>query len=444
MALSGLDIYKLLPKTNCKQCGFPTCLAFAMQLAKKAVSLDKCTFISPEVKSRLEQASAPPIRPVTIGAGEKKLDTGNETVMFRHEEKFRSPCGLGIILDDSQGEAEIKGAVETIRKFRIERIGQLLEPNLVAIRQTGDGARFVAAVKAVSGAGDFGLVLMSKDPQALSQALELCAARRPLIFGADAGNSAALCELAAKWKVPLVISAPGLDGLSALSQECVNKGVQDLVLDTGTKPACDKLWDLTQLRRLALKKSVRSLGFPVIAVADDPDPYAETLEASTYVLKYASIVLVRNLKSWEMLALMALRQNIYTDPTKPLQIEPKVYSFGKVTEKSPVLVTTNFSLSFYTVAGEVEASKVPAYVLSVDTEGQSVLTAWASEKFTAEKVGQVIDKSGIKEIVSHTQIVIPGYVAVMSGDLEEASGWKVVVGPKEASGIPQFLKNLRN
>lgn len=446
MALSGLDIYKLLPKTNCKQCGFPTCLAFAMQLAKKAVSLEKCPFISPEVKERLEQASAPPIRPVTIGAGEKKLDTGNETVMFRHEEKFRSPCGLGFIIDDSQGDAAIKSSIETIRKFRLERIGQLLEPNLVAVRQTGDAARFAAAVKAAAaaGAGEFGLVLVSRDPQALSQALESCAAQRPLIFGADAGNAAAFCELAAKWKCPMVISAPDLEGLSALSQACAAKGVQDLVLDTGKKSAPDKLWDLTQLRRLALKKSFRSLGFPVIAVADDPDPYAETLEASTYVLKYASIVLVRNLKAWEMLALMALRQNIYTDPTKPLQIEPKVYSFGKVTEKSPVLVTTNFSLSFYTVAGEVEASKVPAYVLSVDTEGQSVLTAWASEKFTAEKVGLVIAKSGIKEMVTHTQIVIPGYVAVMSGDLEEASGWKVIVGPKEASGIPQFLKNLRN
>ncbi|MGE5307833.1 MAG: acetyl-CoA decarbonylase/synthase complex subunit gamma [Deltaproteobacteria bacterium] len=443
MALSGLDIYKLLPKTNCKQCGFPTCLAFAMQLAKKAVSIEKCPFISPQVKAQLEAASAPPIRQVTIGK-EKKVEAGNETVMFRHEEKFRNPCGLGIILEDTLGEAGIKSAVEKIRAAKLERIGQLLEPDIVAIRQKGDAAGFVKAVKACADVKDLVLVLISSDAKALSLALEAAAALRPLIYGATAANAAEVCGLAKKFNVPMVVSAPDLDALSALSTECSGKGVQDLVLDTGKKKISEKLWDLTQIRRLALKKSNRTLGYPVITIADNEDPCAEALEAATYVVKYASIVLVNGLKTWEMLALLTLRQNIYTDPQKPLQIEPKVYSFGKVTEKSPVMVTTNFSLSFYTVAGEVEASKVPSYILSVDTEGQSVLTAWASEKFTPEKVAAAMNKSGLGSMVSHKQIIIPGYVAVMSGDLEEQSGWKVVVGPKEASGIPSFLKNLKS
>lgn len=443
MALSGLDIYKLLPKTNCKQCGFPTCLAFAMQLAKKAVSIEKCPFISPQVKAQLEAASAPPIRQVTIGK-EKKVEAGNETVMFRHEEKFRNPCGLGIILEDTLGEAGIKSAVEKIRAAKLERIGQLLEPDIVAIRQKGDAAGFVKAVKACADVKDLVLVLISSDAKALSLALEAAAAVRPLIYGATAANAAEVCGLAKKFNVPMVVSAPDLDALSALSTECSGKGVQDLVLDTGKKKISEKLWDLTQIRRLALKKSNRTLGYPVITIADNEDPCAEALEAATYVVKYASIVLVNGLKTWEMLALLTLRQNIYTDPQKPLQIEPKVYSFGKVTEKSPVMVTTNFSLSFYTVAGEVEASKVPSYILSVDTEGQSVLTAWASEKFTPEKVAAAMNKSGLGSMVSHKQIIIPGYVAVMSGDLEEQSGWKVVVGPKEASGIPSFLKNLKS
>lgn len=442
MALSGLDIYKLLPKTNCKQCGFPTCLAFAMQLAKKAVSIEKCPFISPEVKAKLEQASAPPIRAVAIGP--KKREIGNETVMFRHEEKFRNPCALGVIVDDSRGEAEIRQVLAAVSACAIERVGQLLEPDLIAIRQTQqDSGAFVNAVKACAESTDLGLVLMSTDARALKQALAVCAAKRPVIFGINAQNAGEVLPLAKEYSVPAVISAPDLDALSALSAQAAAAGVQDIILEPGSGNAAGKLWELTQIRRCALKKSNRTLGHPVITVAENPDHLAEALEASTYILKYASIVLVGHSASWEMLSLMTLRQNIYTDPQKPLQIEPKIYSYGKVTGKSPVLITTNFSLSFYTVAGEVEASKVPAYIMSVDTEGQSVLTAWASEKFTAERISCAIAKSGLQDMVSHRQVVIPGYVAVMSGDLEERSGWKVSVGPKEASGIPAFLKNIR-
>lgn len=440
MALSGLDIYKLLPKTNCKQCGFPTCLAFAMQLAKKAVSIEKCPFISPEVKAQLEQAAAPPIRAVAIGP--RKREIGNETVMFRHEEKFRNPCALGVVIDDSRGEAGVAAALKTLEGYTIERIGQLLEPDVIAIRQTADAGRFVKAVKMCSATG-LGLVLISSDVQALKQAAACCAGKRPVIFGADTGNASQVKALAKELNLPVVVSGSDLNALSSLSSEFAKDGVQDIILDTGKKEMARKLWELTQIRRLALKKSNRSLGHPVIAVAENSDPYAEALEAATYILKYASIVLVGSLTSWQMLSLMTLRQNIYTDPQKPLQIEPKIYSYGKVTEKSPVLITTNFSLSYYTVAGEVEASKVPAYIVSIDTEGQSVLTAWASEKFTAEKIGAALNKSGLQQTVSHKQIIIPGYVAVMSGELEEYSGFKVIVGPKEASGIPAFLKTIR-
>jgi acetyl-CoA decarbonylase/synthase complex subunit gamma len=213
-------------------------------------------------------------------------------------------------------------------------------------------------------------------------------------------------------------------------------------LDTGIKAISDKIWDLTQIRRQALKKSNRSLGYPILTIIDKSDPYEEAIEAATYIAKYAGIVLIKNTATGEVLALLTLRQNIYTDPQKPLQIEPKLYPIGQVNDKSPVLVTTNFSLSYYTVLGEVEASKIPSYILSVDTEGMSVLTAWAAEKFTPEKISQSLNKFSVKDAVEHNRLIIPGYVAVMSGDLEEQSGWKVVVGPKEAAGIPSFLKNL--
>jgi acetyl-CoA decarbonylase/synthase complex subunit gamma len=443
MPLSGLDIYKLLPKTNCKECGFATCLAFAMQLAKKAVSIDKCPYVNAQVKLTIEAASLPPIRPVVIGSGNNRLEIGNETVLFRHEEKFRNPCGLGFIIDDNLKDSQIKERIEKINGMKFERVGQELNVNLVAVKQNADVKRFVQAVKQVASQTELALVLMSGDLSALKEALVLTKGKRPLIYAADSGNVSSILQLAKEFQVPLAVRAEDLKEISVLTQELSKEGLADLVLDTGTKKIKDKLWDLTQERRLALKKSNRSVGYPSLVVVEEKNPYQEVMEAATYILKYASIVLIRGIENWQVLSLLTLRQNIYTDPQKPLQIEPKVYQIGSVSKKSPVLVTTNFSLTYYTVLGEVEASKVPSYIVSVDTEGMSVLTAWAAEKFTPEKISDSLNKFGVKDMVSHKRLIIPGYVAVLSGDLEEQSGWEVVVGPKEAAGIPSFLKNLQ-
>jgi acetyl-CoA decarbonylase/synthase complex subunit gamma len=442
MALSGLDIYKLLPKTNCKECGFPTCLAFAMQLAKKAVSIDKCPSVTAGSKAALEQASQPPIRQVSIGTGDSRFDIGNETVLFRHEEKFRNPCGIGFIIDDSESDSQIKAKVDKINALSFERVGQVIRVNCVAIKQTGAAKRFGEAVAGIIKSTQLPLVLMASDAAGLKEGLAAAKDKRPLVYGVSKDNLQAFGQLAKEYSAPVVACANDLEGISGLTQELSKLGVSDIVLDTGKKKMADKLWDLTQIRRLALKKSNRSLGFPVCVIVENPDPYAEAMEAATYILKYAGLVLMRSIENWQAYSLLTLRQNIYTDPQKPLQIEPKLYEIGKVTEKSPVLVTTNFSLSYFTVLGEVESSKVPSYILSVDTEGQSVLTAWASEKFTPEKISDTLKKLGVKDKASKSDLVIPGYVAVMSGDLEEQSGWKIVVGPKEASGIPSFLKNL--
>ncbi|MFH0855252.1 MAG: acetyl-CoA decarbonylase/synthase complex subunit gamma [Candidatus Omnitrophota bacterium] len=443
MALSGLDIYKLLPKTNCRECGFATCLAFAMQLAKKAVGIDKCPYLTSEVREKLEAQSQPPIKLITIGSGEARLEIGNESVMFRHEEKFYRPAGVGFIIPDNISDAEIQSRVDKINNLKFERIGQELKANLIAIRQNASSERFIAAVKLVSAATSLGLVLMSDDAQGLKGALEHLKGRRPLIYHATEENLAAFAQLAGEYKVPLAAQAKGLEELSALTVELAKRGAGDLVIETGNKPVSGKIWDLTQSRRLALKKSNRSLGYPSIVVIDNSDPYEEIQEAATYISKYAGIVLVKSIETWAALSLLTLRQNIYTDPQKPLQIEPKLYPVGQVSDKSPVLITTNFSLSYYTVLGEVEASKIPSYIISVDTEGMSVLTAWAAEKFTPHKITESIGKFGVKDAVSHRRLVIPGYVAVMSGELQDVSGFEVIVGPKEAAGLPVFLKNLR-
>lgn len=442
MALSGLDIYKLLPKTNCRECGFATCLAFAMQLAKKAVSIDKCPYLSKEAKKILEESSLPPIKLISLGTGDSRLEIGNETVMFRHEEKFRNPCGLGFIIEDNLKDAEIIRRIERINELRFERVGQKLEANLIALRHTSGVDRFREVVKLALSHAPLVPVLMSADAKALRAALEICGQRHALLYGAAQGNLAEMAQLAKEFKAPLVVSEPDLEKLSALTVELNKLGVSELILDTGRKGISEKIWDLTQIRRQAIKKSNRSLGYPVLVAVERDDPYEEAMEVSAYISKYAGIVLMRGIESWQVLSLLTLRQNIYTDPQKPLQIEPKLYSVGQVNDKSPVLITTNFSLTYYTVLSEVEASKVPSYIATVDTEGMSVLTAWAAEKFTPEKITQSIDKFSIKNAVSHKKLVIPGYVAVMSGDLEEQSGYEVIVGPKEAAAIPSFLKKL--
>ncbi|MDD5655512.1 MAG: acetyl-CoA decarbonylase/synthase complex subunit gamma, partial [Candidatus Omnitrophica bacterium] len=364
------------------------------------------------------------------------------TVMFRHEEKFRNPAGIGFLIEDSLSDGAIKSKLEQINKLKFERVGQELNVNLIALRQNSDKARFASAVKTVSGNTHLGLVLMSADKDALREALKICAQDKPLIYGADKDNVRELGKLALEFSVPIAALANSLDGLSFLTQELNKLGVKDIVLDTGAKPLSKKIEDLTFIRRLALKKQERSLGYPSIVVVENDDPYEEAQEAATYIARYAGIVIIKDPAPHLVLSLLTLRQNIYTDPQKPLQIEPKLYSVGQAGKDSPLMVTTNFSLTYFTVLGEVEASKVPSYILSVDTEGMSVLTAWAAEKFTPDKISESLGKFGVREAVRHNRLIIPGYVAMMSADLEEKCGFQVIVGPKEASGLPSFLKNL--
>jgi len=442
MALSGLEIYKLLPKTNCRQCGFPTCLAFAMQLAKKAVSVDKCPFLTEEAKKILEESSLPPIRLVTIGKEESQIQIGDETVLFRHEEKFRHPTGIGIIIDDDLSDEEILELLERIKRIDFERVGQRLKIDLIAIRNKSSEDKFLKALDLVVKNSFFALVLMSENPTLIKKALQKTKDLRPLVYKVTAKNLSEFTLLLKEYNVPLVVGAKDLEQLSQITKTLSQNSINDLILEIEDSSFIEILWKLTQIRRLSLKKKERSLGYPTLVVIENLDKDLGVLFACSFIAKYAGIVLLNTSASEELLGILTLRQNIYTDPQKPLQVEPKLYPVGTVNKNSPILITTNFSLTYYTVLGEVEASKVGSYILSVNTEGMSVLTAWAAEKFTAETITQSVEKASLKDVVSHKRLIIPGYVAVMSGELEEKSGWQVIVGPKEASGIPAFLKNL--
>jgi len=456
MALTGLEIYKLLPKTNCGDCGVPTCLAFAMKLAQKQASLDSCPHVSEEAKAALEGAAQPPIRLISIGTGERKLEIGNETMLFRHDETFYHPTGIAIAVDASLSEEELLARLRQINELGFERVGQKIAVNMIALRGEGSASltmereAFAAAAAKAAENTSLPLILMCEDPAAMEKALEKlalsaaegCAPRRPLVYAATEQNVEQMAALAKKFSCPLALRADGLQALAALSEKAQGLGVADLVLDSGAREPAEVLAHQTCIRRAALRKKFRPLGFPTISFTNTCEAAEEAIQASEYVAKYAGIVVLEKAEAWALLPLLTARQNFYTDPQKPIQLEAGLYEIGSPNENSPVLVTTNFSLTYFTVEGDVEASKVPSWIVVVNTEGTSVLTAWASDKFNAEIIAENIKKTGIEEKVKHRKVIIPGYVAVLSGKLEDLSGWKVMVGPRESSGIPSYLRNV--
>ena len=440
MALTGLEIYKQLPKTNCKDCGLPTCLAFAMKMATKQVALDKCPHVTDEAKAALESASRPPIQLVVIGTDEAEVKIGNETQLFRHEEKFHRPAAVAIRLLDTLDDDALASRAEAIGKLVFERVGTQIAVNLIAVENaSGDGGKFENAAKVATEKSGLPCVLISAVPANLNKAAEALQGKRPLLYITDPEQAVAAAKVAKENSCPLAVRADGLDALAELTPKIADAGVEEIVLDPGTGCQKSTLEALTKIRRLSLK-SFRPLGYPALAVVQATDPTMQAIEASTYISKYAGIVITDAIESWQTLPTLATRQDVFTDPQKPVAVEPKMYSVGEVTDQSPVLVTTNFSLSYYSVENEVESSRVPAYIAAIDTEGTSVLTAWASDKFNAETITAALKKSGIEDQVAHRKLVIPGFVAVLSAGVEDESGWSVLIGPKEASGIPNFLK----
>lgn len=440
MGLTGLEIFKQLPKTNCKDCGQPTCLAFAMALAGGKASLDACPHVSDAAKEALDSASAPPVALVKIGAGEKAVELGNETVLFRHDKRFEHPTGIAISVCDTMSADEIAAKVGLVNKLVFDRVGQIHNVNMVAVGNcSGDAAKFADAVKAAADNTEFPLILMSEDTAAIEKALELVAAKKPLVCGANASNYEAMTNLAKKYDVPMVVKGADLNDLAALVEKVVAMGHKQLILDSGAKEVNKVLADQTQIRRQALKK-FRPFGYPTIAFAKNEDPIQAVVDAGVYIAKYAAIVVIDSADPADVLPLITLRLNIYTDPQKPIAVESKIYEIGNVTPESPVFITTNFSLTYFCVAGDVESSRVPGYILPVDTDGISVMTGWAAGKFTPEKITELLQTSGIADKVSHRKVIIPGGVAVLSGKLQELSGWEVLVGPRESAGIASFLK----
>jgi acetyl-CoA decarbonylase/synthase complex subunit gamma len=443
MALSGIQIYQLLPQTNCKECGFPTCMAFAMKLAAKQAELAACPYVSDEAKEKLSAAAQPPVRLITLKADAHEVKAGNETVLFRHEKKFFNKPGLFVRVRDSEPLAALKARVAAADAYRVSYVGMDLGLDGFAVEAfSGDATTFADAVSAVREVSERPLILIGRDPAVIAAGLKPIDGEVPLICGADVGNWEAMADVAKGAGAALAVIADTLDGLVALSSRLKDKGVENLVLAPTTRHLGTSLGFYTQLRRLALKKNFRPVGYPILAIPGDaPDEATEALLAAQAIAKYAGFVVLDTFTPELVYALLVLRENLYTDPQKPIQVQPGVYEFNGPTPESPVLVTTNFSITYFSVANEVEGSGLPAHLLVTDAEGMSVLTAWAAGKFDAERIAKAVKEFSLNDKISRKRIVLPGHVAVLSGELEEElPDWEVRVGPREAVDIPAFMK----
>lgn len=445
MALSGLEIFKMLPKTNCKDCGFPTCLAFAMQLVAGKVELEKCPHISEEVKEALSEASQPPILKVEIGAGNDSFIVGEETVMFRHDRTFVNQNAFAITIEDDMDSGKIEEIIKGVNEVLYERVGQILKIDAVCVKnKSKNKEKFLKVVGEVTTLTKKPLILVSSDPETLKTAAEKFKENKPLIHAATADNIDLFIALGKDTGCPIAVRGKSFEDIEAITGKMREAGIKNLVIDIGSRDFKNDFYNQIILRMAAIKQNNRLFGYPTIVFPDEmtDNPLKETLIASIFIAKYSSIIVLSNPNYQNIFPLLVYRQNIYTDPRRPMQVEQKIYEIGSPDENSPVLVTTNFSLTYFIISGEVESSKVPSWLLVMDVEGQSVLTAWAAGKFVPELIAQFIKKSGIVEKIKKKEIVIPGYVAQLQGELEDelGDGWKVVVGPREAGEVPKFLK----
>jgi len=444
MALTGIQIFKLLPKTNCKECGVPTCLAFAMNLASGKAELDSCPYVSDEAREQLAEASAPPIRPVAVGKGVRAFTIGGETVLYRHEKTFYNKTAIGAMVASDLALDELKSKLKIWNAFQYERVGLNLRPELIALKDgNGDAQAFAEKAKLIAETSEFNLMLMTDKADVAKAGIEAAKFKRPLLYAATAANIDEFGALAKENDLPIAVKADSVEALVPLTTKLTEMGLKDIVLDPGSREIKQAFEDQVAIRRAALKSGNRALGFPTITfpceMAANLD--METLIAAMFIAKYGGSVILSDFAGENLFPLLLERLNIFTDPQRPMTVTEGIYEIGNPDENSPVLVTTNFALTYFIVSGEIEGSRVPTWLLIKDSEGLSVMTAWAAGKFAGDDVGVFVKKSGIADKVKTRELIIPGYAAAIAGDVEEElPGWKITVGPREAAHIPAFLK----
>jgi acetyl-CoA decarbonylase/synthase complex subunit gamma len=434
-------------------------MAFATKLVNREVVLDQCTPLLEEKQyaqayQKLWEMLKPPVKEVTIGMGDSTVKVGGKLVMYRHELTYFNPTVIAIDVTDEMSEEELLDRVKKTEGFSYTYIGRQLKLNMIAVRSTSnDPGKFKAAVKKVVANTRLPLILCSFSPEVVEAGLMAAPKARPLIYAATENNWKDMAEISLMYNCPLVVFAPNnLKLLRSLVKTLLEYGVKDLVLDPGTFPPqglADTIVNFTMIRRMACKRGDELLGFPIIGTpivawmekAESPEVnmWNEAYLASMLITRYADLLIMHSTEGWVLLPNVILRENIYTDPRKPVAVEPGLREFGKPDETSPVLLTTNFALTYYTVASDIESNGLNCYLVVVDTEGHAVDTSVAGRKLTAENIAEALKTSGVAEKVKHRKLIIPGKAARLSGEIQELSGWEVLVGPRDSSEIPKFL-----
>jgi acetyl-CoA decarbonylase/synthase complex subunit gamma len=416
-----------------------------MQLAQKRAKLEDCPHVSQESKQKLAAAAAPPMRKVVFGRKDAQLTVGQETVMFRHEEKFYNPTVLAVTISDKLSGNDLNSRIKAVNSLQFERVGTKIGVRAIAVtNDSGSPEPFAQVCAQAAKQSDLALILVTESPQAAAAALKQIkdTAGTPLLAEATAKNAEEMAKIAKENACPLVAKAGSIEALADLSEKIKAAGVEDIVLHLSTGSLKEKLYNMTRMRVLSLKKVFRPLGYPTVSFVLGGSPEQQTAVSCSLICKYSSIVVVETIEPYAVLPMLTCVMNIFTDPQKPVQVEPKVYAIGEPGENSPLMFTTNFSLTYYTVESDVEASRVPSYILVVDTEGTSVLTAYSGDKLNEKTVADAMAKDNVASLVKHRKLIIPGYVAVMSGKLEEATNWEVMVGPRESAMLPKYLKEV--
>jgi acetyl-CoA decarbonylase/synthase complex subunit gamma len=438
MALNGLQIQKLLPGTNCKECGSSTCLAFAMKLAGKKANLSECPYASEEAKQVLGADSEPPVKGVTLGS-ETPCKIGEETVLYRHEKTYVNQTIIAININDD--DSNFVSTLEKIRDYKLERVGEILTVNAVAVTQKGTAENFASVVKKANEVTKLPIIIKASDVASFEAAAATVKGTNSLLASATKDNVDALKKIAVDNGHILSVTAENIDGITELTTKLKADGFNNLITEYQTASLAESFQTNSIARRAALKDSVKALGYASLKFIDTGDLFSDTALAVNEINKFGGIIVLPSFEPAQLVSLMTLRLNIYTDPQKPIQVEPKVYAIGEPDRNSPVFVTTNFSLTYFIVSGEIENSGTSAYLVIPECEGMSVLTAWAAGKFSGAHIAKAVKEFGLEEMVDTRQIIIPGYVSQISGELEEGlPGWKVIVGPGEAGDIEGFVK----
>lgn len=457
--LSPIDVYKLLPRTNCEECGEENCMAFATKLVNREKTIQECPPLLQDENTaayaKLWALLKPPIKEISIGSAPHVVQIGGKDVLYRHELTYVNPTAIALDITDEMSTDEIIQRLQSVETFSYNYIGMNLTLDMIAIRSTSNNPqRFAEAVKTYSQQSQLPAILCSLDPEIIENGLVTVGKSRPLIYAATKDNWQEMADLALIYDCPLVVSAPGdLNTLKSLTHTLIEYGVEDLVLDPGTYANDDlanTVTNFTMLRKAAIRENDELIGFPLIGIpliawlsptdAEEVAVWHETWLASMLITRFADVLIMHSLDGWAQLPLTILRNNLYTDPRKPVAVEPGLRTYGNPNDQSPLFFTTNFALTYYTVVSDIESGGIDCYLLVVDSEGNSVESSVAGRKLTAEKIAEALNEANVKELVKHNTLVIPGRAARLSGEIEEVSGWSVIVGPRDSSGIPKFVK----